>query len=61
MSPRHSGGDWQGVHRVEPLQAAVAQEQQLRLATLQLRDVVHLAEGPCLVDVRVLYCAAAGA
>ena len=44
-------GDGQGAHRVEPLQASVAQEQQLRLAALQLRDVVHLAEGPRLVDV----------
>ena len=40
-----------GPHRVEPSQAAVAQEQQLRLAALQLRDVVHLAEGPRLMDV----------
>ena len=46
---------------MEPLQAAVTQEQQLRLAALQLRDVVHLAEGADLVDVRVLYSTAARA
>ncbi len=39
----------------------MAQEEQLRLAALQLRDVVHLAEGSRLVDVGVLDCTAAGA
>ena len=48
-------------HRMKPLQAAVAQEQQLRLAALQLRNVVHLAKGARLVNVRVLDCTAAGA
>lgn len=50
-----------GAHCVEPFQAAVAQEQQLRLAALQLRNVVHLAESPRLMDVRVLGCTAAWA
>ena len=44
-----------GTHCVQAPEAAVAQQQQLRLATLQLRDVVHLAECPSLVDVAVLH------
>lgn len=44
---------------MQPFQAAVPQEQQLCLAAFQLRYVVHLAERPCLMYVRILDCAAA--